>query len=143
MQPAVIIQNAHGNNQRCTGEDAPHLGPRGALEDGQNGDHHAAVDSQSSEQGHGRSVDFARTRQVHHAKAQGQCAHRHGQRQRRQQSHAKGNQTGQRQFSLTEILCVIPAAPSLIIFNNFLFCSPVPAADLWAPAPATPSRLKA
>jgi hypothetical protein len=81
MEQAAVVKNAHGGHQSRSGHDAKNLGARRAIENNQDGHHHAPVHGQAAKKRDGFQVNFARARQVHHAHANGQGANRYSQEQ--------------------------------------------------------------
>ena len=68
------------------------LRARGSIECEKNAQHYSAVHSEPAEQRNRSGVNFARTRMVHHARAQGELPHRHGQTERRDQANSECEQ---------------------------------------------------
>ena len=74
MQPAFVVEEADGGDERCAGDDAEALSAGGAVEREQNGEHDGAPHREATEERNRLQVYFARSGQIDHADAQGERA---------------------------------------------------------------------
>jgi hypothetical protein len=82
MEPAAVVEETNNGDESGAADDADNLGARGAVENNQDGQHHAAINCQATEKWDGFQVNLTRSGQIHHAKANSQRPDGHCQKER-------------------------------------------------------------
>ena len=93
MQPAFVVEEADGGDERGAGDDAERFERARAVEREQNREHDAALHREAAEERNRLQVDFARSGQIDHADAQSERANRDGEHQRCEKSDNEGQQS--------------------------------------------------
>ncbi len=82
MQPAFVVEEADGGDERGAGDDASALCSGGTVEREEDGEHDPAIHRESTEERNRLKMNFARPGEIDHADAESERANGGGQHQR-------------------------------------------------------------